>query len=217
MNLPFDRAQFFDVMAAYNQAVWPAQVVLTFGALWVVWLLVRQTPAAGRWVSAVLAFLWAWTGVAYHWVFFTTINPAAWGFGALSIAGAIALAWFGTVRQRVQVDAVPGPRGYLGWLLIGFALLVYPLLGKLAGHDYPATPTFGLPCPTTLFTVGVLMLTTGTPRWVYVVPLAWSIVGSSAAFMLGVYQDLGLLVSAGAAAWALWRPSPASPVGRPSF
>lgn len=83
---------------------------------------------------------------------------------------------------------------------------MYPALGKLVGHDYPAAPTFGLPCPTTIFTVGILMLTTsGTPRLAYAAPVLWAAVGSSAAFLLGVYQDLSLVVAAGAAAWAMTR------------
>ena len=147
-----------------------------------------------------------WLPPGYHWAFFAAINPAAWAFGAVSIAGAVALAWHGVIRHRIRIDAAPGARGILGWGLIGFALLVYPMLGLWAGHAYPATPTFGLPCPTTLFTVGVLLLTTGTPRAVYIAPLLWTIVGASAAFLLGVHQDLSLLVAGAAALWALWHP-----------
>ena len=36
MNLPFTQSEFFEVMAAYNQAVWPAQVALEVSAVAVV-------------------------------------------------------------------------------------------------------------------------------------------------------------------------------------
>jgi hypothetical protein len=79
----------------------------------------------------------------------------------------------------------------------------------VVGHDYPATPTFGLPCPTTIFTIGMLMLMTpSTPRWLYIAPLLWTLVGSTAAFLLGVYQDLGLVVAGLAGVWAMSRSRP---------
>ena len=85
-----------------------------------------------------------------------------------------------------------------------FALLVYPLLGWAMGHRYPEVPTFGLPCPTTIFTIGTLLFARGAvPRSLLVVPVLWSAVGSSAAFTLGVYQDLGLLVAGVVAVMAM--------------
>ena len=202
MNLPFDRSQFFDVMAAYNEAVWPVQVGLTAAAVGVAWLALRRTPNAGRWASAFLAVLWAWSALAYHWAFFTRINPAAWVFGGVFLAGALVFAWSGVLRHGIRFDPHPGAAGVVGGGLIVFALAVYPAVGRLAGHDYPAAPTFGLPCPTTLFTVGTLMLTTsGTPRLAYVAPVLWAVIGASAALLFGVYQDLALLVAGLAAAW----------------
>lgn len=94
----------------------------------------------------------------------------------------------------------------MGWALIAFALLIYPAIGKLLGHDYPATPTCGLPCPTTIFAIGMLMLMTpSTPRWLYVVPLLWALIGSTAAFPLGFYQDLGVVVAGLTGVWAMSR------------
>lgn len=85
----------------------------------------------------------------------------------------------------------------LGWAFIGYATLVYPLLGWWAGHSYPQMPMFGVtPCPVTIFTFGLLLLAQPTvPRWVLVVPFAWSLMGGSAAFLLQVPQDWFLLLS----------------------
>lgn len=206
MNLPFTPDQFFEVMAAYDRGVWPAQVLLVFAALATVWLAFRRIPGSGRLVSGVLALLWAWMAIAYHWAYFTTINRAAWAFGAICLVGAAAFAWWGVHKKQVQVETNPGVVAVFGWGLIAFALLPYPGIGKLLGHDYPAAPTFGLPCPTTIFTIGMLMLMTpSTPRWVYLAPLLWTLVGSTAAFLLDVYQDLGLVVAGLAGVWAMSR------------
>lgn len=57
-------------------------------------------------------------------------------------------------------------------------------------------PTFGLPCPTTVFTIGLLaFLKRPYPRSVFIVPILWCLVGFQAAFLLGVPQVLGLLVA----------------------
>jgi uncharacterized membrane protein YphA (DoxX/SURF4 family) len=48
----------------------------------------------------------------------------------------------------------------------------------------------------TIFTFGVLLLTTDRiPRWLLIIPVIWSFVGGSAAFLLGVAPDWLLLVS----------------------
>lgn len=85
----------------------------------------------------------------------------------------------------------------LGWSLIGYAMLAYPLLGLVAGMRYPALPMFGItPCPLTLFTLGLFVLACPALPWaLVVVPLLWSLVGGSAAFLLGVPQDWPLLAS----------------------
>ncbi|HEY5550762.1 MAG TPA: DUF6064 family protein, partial [Opitutaceae bacterium] len=53
-----------------------------------------------------------------------------------------------------------------------------------------------VPCPTTLFTAGVLLAVAApVPRWLFVVPIAWSVVGGSAAVLLGMMPDLMLFVA----------------------
>jgi hypothetical protein len=40
-------------------------------------------------------------------------------------------------------------------------MVVYPLLGIRFGHSYPRAPLFGVaPCPTTIFTFGLLLWAT---------------------------------------------------------
>lgn len=195
MSLPFSQAQFIDVFRRYNEAVWPAQIGLTLLALGVVLLLF--VPGRGRVVSALLAALWAWMAVAYHFAFFRAINPAATLFGVAFLAGAAAFAW-----SRPRFGWPGAVRGTFGVALIAYALLGYPLLGAALGQEYPAMPTFGLPCPTTLFTAGVLLfLTPPYPRQVLIVPLLWTLIGSQAAVLLGVPQDFGLIAAAIALAW----------------
>lgn len=197
MNLPFTQVQFFEVFAAYNLAVWPAQFALTLVAVAMVVLIIRVPEKAGRPVSYGLAALWAWLAIAYHLKFFWSINPAAPIFAAVSIAAAIAFAWLGGVKARLQFQKDMSATAVVGLVVIILALAVYPAIGAYLGHRYPALPTFGLPCPTTMFTFGILLMAVPTfPKVLVAAPLVWAVIGSSAAFALGVTQDLGLVVVA---------------------
>ena len=147
-------------------------------------------------ISAILAFLWAWLGLGYHFAFFSSINPLAYVFAALSLAGAGVFVWQGVICRQLQFRLDSGTRRWVGVGLIIFALVVYPAWSYYAGHRYPTLPTFGLPCPTTIFTLGLLaFLVRPYPRSPLVIPILWCFVGSQAAFMFDVPQDLGLVVA----------------------
>lgn len=196
MELPFTTAQFFEVMSQYNRAVWPMQFGLYFSALLAVGFLVWRRSYSDRSISLILSLLWLWTGIAYHLIFFTSINPAAFVFAAIYLAGAVVFFREGVLKKQMKFDSTAPLRHITGIILLTYSLLIYPLLSTFLGHAYPFMPTFGLPCPTTIFSVGMLcFLTRPYPRYILLAPLAWSVIGTQAAFLFGVYQDLGLLVA----------------------
>jgi hypothetical protein len=93
----------------------------------------------------------------------------------------------------------------VGVAMIVYALVVYPILGTLAGHGYPQLPTFGLPCPTTIFTFGILLLADGRiPHRLLVIPLLWSCLGAFAALRFGIVEDTGLLLSGILTVISIW-------------
>lgn len=204
MQLPFTAEQFFAIFGRYNNTVWPAQVFLVLLAMLAVVFIALRRSWSSVAVSAILAMLWVWLGAAYHLAFFARINPLAYGFGTLSIVGGLLFAWQGVIHRRIEFAFDKSVRSGLGIVLLAFAIVAYPVWSTLAGHGYPELPTFGLPCPTTIFTIGVLALASGKGlRAVLAVPILWSLVGSQAAFLLDVKPDFGLIV-AGAAAVALF-------------
>lgn len=206
MSLPFSQEQFFAVIADYNVAVWPAQFVLTLLAVAMVVLVIRGPDRAGRLVAWGLAILWCWLALAYHLAFFWRINPAAPFFAVVSLAAAAAFAWFGGVRGGLQFGKGMSATAIIGLVVVMFALAGYPAIGEYVGHRYPASPTFGLPCPTTIFTIGILLMATpNLSKAMVIAPLIWAIIGSTAAFALGVTQDLGLVIAAVLAVYMLFR------------
>lgn len=210
MNLPFSKEQFFEVFAAYNTSVWPAQYVLTTLAVALIVLALRFPDRAARPVSFGLALMWAWLAFAYHLAFFRAVNPAAPVFAAISFAAATAFVWIG-IRGQLSFEPQRSLRVVPGLVFVVFALAVYPAIGRAIGHHYPAAPTFGLPCPTTIFTFGILLMASrNLPKVLVVAPLIWAVIGSSAAFALGVMQDSGLIAAAVAGAYLLCRRVPAT-------
>ncbi len=203
-ELPFTPEQFFAVFTRYNRAVWPAQIVLSALAAIAVGLAASANRRAGRAVSVLLSGFWLWAGIVYHGLHFRSINPAAALFAALFLAQAVLFA-LAAARGTLRFGAPERWRQTLGWVLSAYALIVYPLWGA-ARHPLQALPTFGVPCPTTIATVGLLFWSRNPPRHLLAIPLLWAAIGGTAAFALGVTQDLGLL-AAGLCSLLLWRRS----------
>ena len=64
------------------------------------------------------------------------------------------------------------------------------------GHAAVELPIFGVtPCPVTIFTLGLFLLADRVPKSLLIIPVLWSLIGGSAAFLLDVRQDWALLVS----------------------
>ena len=194
--MPFTTAQFFDIFAAYNTGIWPLQWVLLALGVAAIVVAVSRFNVGSRLVTGVLAALWLWMGLVYHLIFFTMVNPAAPIFGVASALEAALLIWAGLGPRALHFAVRADVYGAGGAALLAYALIVYPLLGYVLGRHYPATPTFGAPCPTTIFTFGLLLWTAGrVPWWLLVIPGLWALIGLSAAVSLGVPQDLGLFAA----------------------
>ena len=194
--MPFDTQQFLDVFADYNTSVFPAQILLLVAGLLILRLADSGDVSSSRIATSILSALWLWMGYVYHWVFFTRINDLAIVFGAMFVVQAAILFYAGVIRNDLRFERQSGARRSIGTLVVVYALVIYPLIGMAVGHSYPYSPTFGLPCPTTIFTLGLLIRSSRrVPFYVPPLMLVWAAIGSSAAYSLGVTEDLGLLVA----------------------
>lgn len=195
MTLPFTRDQFLDVFAAYHRGWGDGAMLLWVLALFAVGVWVRG-QASARALAAFLAVLWLWTAVVYHALLFSAINPAARLFALLFGVQAALLVRAGLVRGELRFER--GGHGAFAPAL-AIAALAYPLVSMLMSGDPLRSPTFGVPCPTTLFTAGLLLgARPEPPRHLFVIPILWSLIGGSAAISMGIVPDALLLVAAAA-------------------
>jgi len=184
------------IFEKYNIAVWPMQIILVLIALSALFLSFRKFSYSDKFISAILGFFWLWIGIVYHLTYFTSINTAAYLFGALYIIQGLIFIFVGGIKSKLSFKLQPNSYGIIGSLFILYALIIYPILGYFLGHVYPKSPTFGLPCPTTIFTFGLLLWTDKIVlKYVLVIPLIWSMIGFGAALSLGVKEDYGLLIA----------------------
>lgn len=138
--LPFTREQFLAVFVAYNEAVWPVQVLAYLLGLLMAVLIVRPSAQRSRVVAAGLAAMWLWTGVAYHGMDFSAISSGAQGFAALFVIQGLLFIEAGVLRRRLAFGSCRNCAGWLGWSFVAYAGIGYPLLGYVLGHRYPALP-----------------------------------------------------------------------------
>lgn len=203
-TVPFSSEEFFGVFSAYNEAIWPVQVLLPGAAVAAVALAVLRGERSARWIWGVLAALWVWAGVVYHLLHFSRINPAAFAFGALFVVQGGLFLWRGAVGGALPFRAGRDPATAAGGAMIVYALVLYPLLGLLTGHGFFDGPTFGAPCPVVIYTFGMLLLAPRVPGWLLVIPAAWAVLGIPAVLSFGVVQDIGLPISAVVALALVW-------------
>lgn len=194
MQLPFTADQFFRIFAEYNHAFWIVVVAMWFATIAILVLAWRDPERWSRLVSFFLGALWLWNALAYHAFLFTRINPTAWVFSAMFAVQAL-LFLQASLRRRPLYLSSRGASQSLGLALATYSL-GYPFLTMAVGHDYPYTPTFALPCPTVILTIG-LLFTTREPVCLRLaaIPILWAFIGGSAATLLAVPTDYVLLAA----------------------
>jgi Family of unknown function (DUF6064) len=196
LRIPFTTEQFIQIFEKYNQTVFPMQFVLILVAIAAIALAANPKPYASKIISGLLGFLWLWVGITYHLIFFTEISPLAYLFGALFIFQGLLFLYKGMARNRLNFCASRGFYGILGAMFIAYSLVIYPLIGYALGRIFPSSPTFGVPCPTTIFTFGLLLWADKkVPLSLLIIPVLWSIVGTSAALNFGIKEDFGLMIA----------------------
>lgn len=201
--LPYSLEVLFAIHGQFNRAVWPVQLLFFAFAVSVSVLLLRApgSRVTSRATNVLLALAWAWTGIGFHWLHFASFNFAAPYYAVAFIcqAGLFGLAaMFGKPRYCQE----GGPQAAIGWGLVIYALLGYPLVDSMMGQAWQNVRLFALsPGATLLFSLGILLRASGRMAYVlWVIPVVWGIVAGVLAWWLGLAQDAILPVASVSAA-----------------
>ncbi len=206
--LPYTAEVLYSVLEQYNRAIWPAQIVATGLGLAAVVSVLRPFPGSGRLIAAALAAAWAWIGVAYHLMHMAAIDFAAPALGVLFVIQGALLAWTGALRGRLAWRFRADAFGWTGIGLVVLAMAAYPLIAWLAGHGWPRAPMVGVaPCPTAIFTIGILLLVDGrTPLHLVAIPVLGALYCGATAWLLNLPEDLAVpLAGVGGLGLILWK------------
>ena len=196
MQFPFTTEEFLNVFKSYNESIFPLQFIFYLIGLFIVFLLFKKIKSRDKIISLLLSFFWLWIGIVYQTIYFSTINKAAYFFGILFILQGIIFILYGIISNKLLFTYNMSVYNYTGIFFILYSLLIYPVLGYNLGHQYPYSITLGLPCPTVIFTFGILLFIDNKISFlVLIIPLLWSIVGFGAALNFSVYEDFGLLLA----------------------
>lgn len=173
--LLFSPRTYYRIIERYNEALWPAHLLtVAFGCV-ILALVLRSRATQPRILWMVLALLWAWTGWAFLWQRYSTINWAAMYLVPLFALEALVLSWAGWRRKSLGFPAAGGAARAAGIVLLAGAVVVYPAIAALAGRPWRQAEVFGLsPDPTAIATVGLaLLLTPRIAASLLVVPVLW--------------------------------------------
>ena len=200
MQIPLTSQEFFDIFREYNQGVWPAQWIAASLCVLAAVIAFLGWGLHSKMALGLLSVMSLWIGIAYFWAYYVPHNSAGWIFGGLFVCQGLLLAGY-AFRAKGEDWFGPGIRPWVGAILVAYAIVGYPAIGLFFGHSYPAMPVLGIaPCPSTIFLIGMLLaIQPAISKWLFVIPIVWSALATTAALQLGVWEDLGL-TSAGIAA-----------------
>jgi hypothetical protein len=197
---PWPHSSLSDFLATFgraNAAVWPMQAVWYLAAGVIVALALWPVRRSSQVICAIAAAYFAWIGIAY----FAWQMPGmkfSWLWATVFTLQAVLLVVAGIVRSDLVIRPGRNLASVVGAVFIGYALILYPVLGLAGGHPLRTLPVFGLsPCATVVFFFGLLLWAQPpAPKYLLLVPLAWALGAAPPDLARGVMADYGMLAAA---------------------
>ncbi len=182
------------LIAHYNMAVWPGQLIAGSLMLLALLLLVFPRRWGGQAIAVILAAGWLWVGWVYYVVRLGSIDFSAPLYGGAFLLQGLLLLWTGVIRGALSWAPRLDLYGSVAMLLFLIAVFLLPASVWFQGTGWMQLRLVGLmPLPTVLFTVGVLLLTAGkTPLHLTVIPLLWALAAAATAWTLALTAETAL-------------------------
>jgi hypothetical protein len=195
MKSPLDAQQVLEDFKAYNHTDWLLCLIFLLLAAGTLFVVIYKPTISGKLVPIIIAFLWMIMGRASYSPFHSTINDNENIFGLLFILESILFLRYALIASQ-NFTLKKDKYGIASSILILYALVFYPVVAHSAGHVKNFYVSFGLPCQSSIFIYGLLLLSQQRlPFYMLVIPFIWSITGFSAAMKTNLYEDAGLVVA----------------------
>ncbi|MCJ7650529.1 MAG: DUF6064 family protein [Candidatus Lokiarchaeota archaeon] len=193
--LSFSLEEFLLVLESYNLAIWPLQIIAYVLIVLVLFFSLKPTKYSTKIVLAILSFFWLFTGIVFCLLYWAPTHIFGYIFGVCCIAQGL-LFLYSITRSDITISSPDKTYTFIGILFVLYAIIGYQVFGYYLGHIYPKFFAVGLvPCPTTIFTLGIfLIINKKIPIKYFVIPLMISLGGFLAAYN-GIYEDIGLIIA----------------------
>jgi hypothetical protein len=187
--------QLLEVFSAYNQMIWPFQIVAYVLGFLAIIFGFKKSLLATRITTAVLAFFWLWVSILFWYPSAQQGFSPGYIFSVVFLVQGILFSYF-LVKPKLRFGTYSVSYTWIGLICIFYAMFGYFLFGILIDHVYPQTPPFGLtPCPLIIFTFGILMLSSQKiPKILLVIPFLFSLSGIFG-ITIGIWEDIGLILA----------------------
>jgi hypothetical protein len=193
--LSINLEEFLIVLERYNSAIWPLQIFTFLLGILILFFSLKRKKYSNQIILAILSFFWFWNGIVFCPFYWAPIYKYAYLFGSFCfIQGFLFL--IGIYKSNISIEFRSNLYSIIGIIFIIYAMVGYQLLGYFLGHVYPKFFSFGLvPCPTTIFTFGIFLMTDKKfPKYYLIVPLIVTLVGFLAVYK-GIFEDIGLIIA----------------------
>ncbi|MDP2329200.1 MAG: DUF6064 family protein [Reyranella sp.] len=208
--LLFSPRVYWRMFELHNAALWPLQVPTLAAGLIIVLLVARRPETSARWLALTLAILWIFVGWSFVWNRYATINWAAAYVAPAFIVEGVLLLISGVFLGGLVFNR-RGLAGWLGFLILAFALVGQPLLAPLQGRGWVSSEVFGIaPDPTAMATLGLLLLARGRLLPLLLpIPALWCLLSGITLQTMGEPQAWApyatLVLAAAACIWTIIR------------
>lgn len=99
-------------------------------------------------------------------IFGLTMPGMRYVAGILFVVQSVLFVLFGVIKSSISFRFVQDLHGYVGALLVVYAMVIYPVVGFLTDLNYPRYPVFGIaPCPVTILLLVCCSGRTGRPHF----------------------------------------------------
>lgn len=196
-----DTEQFFQIMAEFNNAVWPAQIIFYALSIFFIFTSINTKKFFNNINILILSSLWIWNGAVTLLMYFTRFHAQYYLWGVVWILQGLAICYYGIYKKQISFRIKKDLHSITGLIFIFYALIVYPLIGAWLGHPFPQGPLFGAaPCPTVIFTFSVFLFSENRVKpYLMYFPLLWALMSLYPIIGMGVYADIGEIIAAIAA------------------